>query len=153
MAEGMQLGEINLKGWPAVAVIVAVIGYVVYSLAGTHNVLGNDDIVATLEERITRDMTRSNAAQIDDAADREEFEEVSALADRIRDADVDFYEVHASEPVIPLATGGEIIVYVRFSTSDDPGEQTRYYRLERAGFTGWRVLREVSAWSWWLAKF
>lgn len=153
MSQGIEIGNFKFQGWQAILVLVAVVGYVAYSALGTHDGMHDDDLVDAVRYAIDVDRTRDIAGDIGKAHDAGDYGSISGLTDKLGQSQVTFHELIASEPVMALGNSGKIVVRATYSVPADGGlRQTRYFRVERAGFSDWRVLRETDRVAWWLAK-
>jgi len=141
--------QIQLKGWPAVAVGAVAVLLLAFKVFLVHDTLGPEQ----LEEVRLALQARYSGARLDDlrtAMEGGSDAEAARVATEIQAMQkIEFVSIKArgTGPVIAR-------LEIEVDGGDPPdGQRVRYYLLEHSTLAGWRVKRESSAWSYYTKLF
>lgn len=144
------VGTLRLRGWPAVAAVVLVGIFVMYravsarsALDGEQGELLRNHLRGVYAGHVLPDVEKAYASG-DTAGLDEQVKRVTSLGD------IKFTSTGIK------GTGDEVIAKVTIEVGGKPppdGKSTRYYLLRHRTIGGWRVVREVGSWSWYLKIF
>lgn len=143
--------EIQFKGFKAVVVLLVAAALFVGKYSMERRTLEEgaaDQLKFRLRgEYLGQGLTEFDVAELADAGD----EQARAQADELMSlTEIEFTEMSAR------GSGDDVVVRVeiRVAGGDPPdGESVRYFRMSHSTLTGWRVLREVPATSYYLKLF
>jgi hypothetical protein len=145
-----KLGTLRLKGWPAVVAIVLVGIFLLYRATSARSALEGEQ-GELLRNHLRGEYAGHVLPDVKQAYDAGDTEELEAQVDRVTSlGDIQFTSVGVK------GTGDEVIVKLTISVggkAPPDGKTTRYYLLRHRTIGGWRVVREVGSWSWYLKLF
>lgn len=138
--------KIELKGFKAVAALLVIAAVAVGKLALERRTL-QTEAADELKFRLSAEYLGEGLAEFDSIAAMPE-EEARAMTDELlQRAEVEFSDISAR------GSGDDVAVRVEIRVAgDDPpdGERVRYFLMSHSSLTGWRVLRETWALSYYL---
>ena len=138
--------KIELKGFKAVAALLVIAAVAMGKLAMERRTL-ETEAAEELKFRLSSEYLGEGLADFDSVALMPE-EEARAMTDELlQRAEVEFTDISAR------GRGDDVVVRVEISVAgvDPPdGERVRYFRMSHSALTGWRVLRETWALSYYL---
>lgn len=138
--------QIKLKGLKALAALLVIGAVAAGKLAMERQTL-ETEAAEELKFWLSSEYLGEGLAEFDSVAAMGE-EEARAMTDELlRRAEVEFTDISAR------GRGDDVVVRVevRVSGGDPPdGQRVRYFRMSHSALTGWRVLRETWALSYYL---
>ncbi len=145
----MSQSQFQLKGWPAIAAVVAVLAFGAFKVFIVHSTLGPeqlDDVRLFLQAEYSGRPIDELRGAIEDG----DKERMTALAAELQAA-------HRIEFVSIKARGTKEVVVrleIQVNGGDPPrGERVRYYIFDHTMGSAWRVKRETTSWSYYLKLF
>ena len=139
--------KIPIKGWAALPVALALMGFLVYRMLTIQSTLASE---ASEELRfwLRAQYAREALGEID--VEKLDKRQVDPKVQRILDA--------RKVEVISIRARGTDPIYVKIRIQVDgreppDGRSTRYYIMEHSSVSGWRVRREISALAYYLHIF
>jgi hypothetical protein len=143
--------DIKLKGWQAVVAIIAIIAFVVLRLNVQTEALASEG-VKEVQRWLLLESARAVLPDMEKVM--ESPQENSEYLERMaHDLQQESFQVLS---VTRHGVGDQIVarVEVRHNGSATPGQvDVRYLKMTYSMVTGWRVQREASEWSYYLAAF
>ncbi len=140
-------GEIKLTGWGAVAALVAIAAFGWFKLSAQNQSL-QEEGVERLQQWLVAEAARETLPGMEQALQAGDQDAVQAMADIMQE---DSFMILS---VTRHGTGDEIVARVEYQRMGDSStRQQRYFRMTHSMVTGWRVEREASRWSYYLAAF
>ena len=137
----------KFKGWMAVPVLLLVIGFFAYKFFAIKSTLASE-ATQELKLQLQGEYTSIGLKGID--IQKLDRHRVDPRVQKLLDASkVEFVSVSSkgTDPVY-------IRVEIRVNGNEPPdGKPVRYYKMKYSTLTGWRVLREVSWWSYYSRLF
>lgn len=145
--------EFQLKGWPAVIVVVLAVGVVIGYRIHLHS---NPEISAELEKKLEFDLMTELAGGI--SADAEAIDAALQRGDTRRAEQIgqDMLKRKVEIDDFDMRGGGDDIIVRAEYTLFGPGEpepRVGYYRYSYSSLTGWQYQYETSVWSWRMKLF
>ena len=142
--------EIQLKGLPAVAVVILVLGFGAYRVHSMQTTL-ETDAVEELKFWILSDYARQALADLPDDVNTVSDQQATETAEKIQALErIEFTSIKA-KGMWKSGKDADVIVKADLLVDGQPppdGVSTRYYKMRYSSVSGWRVIRRTSAWSW-----
>jgi len=145
-----KVATLRLKGWPAVGAVVLLGVFFFYravsagsALEGEQGELLRNHLRGEYAGHVLPDVRKAYEAG-DDVELETQVDRVTALGE------IEFTSVGVK------GTGDEVVVKLTIAVGGKPppdGKSTRYYLLRHRVIGGWRVIREVGAFSYYLKLF
>jgi hypothetical protein len=140
-------GEIKLTGWGAVGALVAIAAFGMFKL-GMQNQSLQEEGVERIQQWLVAESARSTLPEMEAAMQAGNADALEELADGLRE---DEYMILS---VTRHGSGDELVARVEYQRmGDSSSRQHRYFRMTHSMVTGWRVERETSRLSYYLAAF
>lgn len=145
----MTQAQFQLKGWPAVAAIVAVLAFVGFKVFLVHSTLGPKQL-EDVKLWLQADYVGANIDELRDATMSGDEAKIEALAAEVLATEkIEFVSVKARGT-------DEVVVRVEIEVDgrDPPdGKKVRYFLLQHRMGQAWRVKWETTSWSYYLKLF
>jgi hypothetical protein len=147
--------QIQLKGLPAVAVLILMVGFGAYRIHSMQTTL-ETDAVEKLKFWILSDYMRQELASVPKDGNSISEGQLGETAKNLQALErVEFTSIEA-KGMWKTGKDSDVIVKVGLLVDGQPppdGETTRSYKMEYSSITGWRVVHRTSVWSWRLKLF
>jgi hypothetical protein len=147
--------EFQLRGFPAVAAILVVLGFGAYRMHSMQTTL-ETDAVDELKFWIVSDYARDTLASLPKDVNAVSDAQAMETAEKVRALErIEFTSINA-KGMWKSGKDSDVVVKVdlRVDGKIPPdGEPTRYYKMRYSSISGWRVVRRTSVWSWRLKLF
>jgi hypothetical protein len=147
--------QFQLKGLPAVAVIVLVLGFSAYRVHSMQTALDTDganELKFWISSEYASQIVQSLPEDVGTMSEQEETEAAKRLLALER---IEFTSIHA-KGIWGKGKDSDVVVKVDILVDGQPppdGVTTRYYDMRYSSMSGWRVIRRTSAWSYRLKLF
>lgn len=142
--------EIQLKGLPAVAALILVVGFGAYRIHSMQTTL-ETDAVEELKFWILSDYSRQALADVPEDVSMVSDQQAAEAAEKIQALErIEFPSIKA-KGMWKSGKDSDVLVKVDLLVDGQPppdGVSTRYYKMRYSSVSGWRVVRRTSAWSW-----
>ncbi|MCP4899597.1 MAG: hypothetical protein GY906_21740 [bacterium] len=145
----MSQTQVQLKGWPAVAVIAAVVVFFGFKVFIVHSTLGPEELDG-VRLWLQAEYSSMHIDDLREAVENSDKAKVNALAGEIQAAEkIEFVS-------IKMRGTDEVVVRLEIEVDgQDPprGDRVRYFILDHTFGSAWHVERETSSWSYYLKLF
>ena len=147
--------QFQLKGLPAVAVIVLVLSFGAYRVHSMQTALDTDganELKFWISSEYASQITHSLPEDVSAMSEQQMTETAKRLQALER---IELTSIHA-KGMWSRGKDSDVVVKVDVLVDGQPppdGIATRYYKMKYSSISGWRVVRETSAWSYRLKLF
>ena len=144
--------KIQLNGWLALVVIVALIAFAGLRFMTLDDMSYNDELMVHIEGLLQNEYAPHVVDKLNSAIAAGDKDLIEQTAASVTSTSVNISSVKASYPVLGFSTQKDVVVKVVYSFDDDAGtgeEQTIYY-LFRHGVFGWQYQYITSSLNYYL---
>ena len=144
--------KIQLTGWQAIVVAIALIGVVAVRFMTLDDMRNDRDLMKHIDTLLMDEYSPHVAEKLRTAYDTGDKDELGEAVESVTTTDVNVDSVRASYPLFDFSLPKDVVIKVEFSLSDASGQgakRTIYY-LFRSGTFGWQYQYVASNWSYYL---